>query len=268
MKNCLKASYSIPLQYFELDWTLVLVKYRSKVPIPNPKGGGWWRLDDKESLISALKRCPKVNFAWLTDGFVQIDTDSIEAVNWAKDRGLSSDNCWVLHTARGWRSFYRINNTILSNLTDPEHKRPDLLAPGSLAIVPPSVHPLGLRYHWAPGHSPFDIPPDKVSLLPESLLKEWKQLKKPNKPIIPNNPSPKWLDLVYQAICNDLASRGNRFINTRDGGVVTNCPMHDDCHPSLSIHPIRGWKCFAGCGEGRLTKLAAILDIRVEEALK
>lgn len=72
-----------------------------------------------------------------------------------------------------------------------------------------------------------------------------------------------WLDLVFAAICQHLEAAGHQLHPARDGGVGTKCPFHDDHNPSLSLHPERGWKCFAGCGQGRLTALAARLGIRV-----
>ena len=48
---------------------------------------------------------------------------------------------------------------------------------------------------------------------------------------------------------------GSRLHSIGDGGLSGNCPLHDDRNPSFSIHPVRGWKCFTGCGEGKLTEL-------------
>jgi hypothetical protein len=74
---------------------------------------------------------------------------------------------------------------------------------------------------------------------------------------------PGWLRLVFEAIINYLEQKGHHLVFGSDGGVTTTCPLHDDRNPSLSLHPQRGWKCFAGCGQGRLTALAARLGIKV-----
>ena len=74
---------------------------------------------------------------------------------------------------------------------------------------------------------------------------------------------PSWLGLVYRRIVEYLSERGYLAHSSADGSVTARCPMHEDKNPSLSIHPVRGWKCFAGCGEGRLTALAFKLNIGV-----
>ena len=74
---------------------------------------------------------------------------------------------------------------------------------------------------------------------------------------------PSWLNLVYRRIVEYLSERGYLAHSSADGSVTARCPMHEDKNPSLSIHPVRGWKCFAGCGEGRLTALAFKLNIGV-----
>jgi len=74
---------------------------------------------------------------------------------------------------------------------------------------------------------------------------------------------PSWLGLVYRRIVEHLSNGGYLAHSSADGSVTARCPMHEDKTPSLSIHPVRGWKCFAGCGEGRLTALAFKLNIGV-----
>ena len=78
-----------------------------------------------------------------------------------------------------------------------------------------------------------------------------------------NGVGPSWLGLVYRRVVEHLSERGYLAHSSADGSVTARCPMHEDKNPSLSIHPVRGWKCFAGCGEGRLTALAFKLNIGV-----
>ena len=57
------------------------------------------------------------------------------------------------------------------------------------------------------------------------------------------------------------------------GNYTGRCPFHDDRSPSLSVHPVKGWICFAGCGNGSLQTLAKRLgmpdgeDMREPEAI-
>ena len=74
--------------------------------------------------------------------------------------------------------------------------------------------------------------------------------------------TPDWLQLVFRGILDFLEANGFRP-RWRGLGVMAHCPLHDDARPSLSLHPERGWKCFAGCGQGRLTRLAKRLGVRV-----
>jgi len=81
--------------------------------------------------------------------------------------------------------------------------------------------------------------------------------------IVQCNIAPSWLTLVFDAIVDYLV-RGGYFPRSAWGdGVMARCPLHDDHNPSLSLHPVRGWKCFGGCGAGRLTLLAARLGVQV-----
>ena len=75
--------------------------------------------------------------------------------------------------------------------------------------------------------------------------------------------APAWLARVYDAITAWLETHGHQLRGTADGGLMTTCPLHHDHGPSLSIHPVKGWHCFAGCGSGRLTVLAHRLETRV-----
>lgn len=81
---------------------------------------------------------------------------------------------------------------------------------------------------------------------------------------VPPSEAPSWLPLVYEAILDELAARGSGIQNLNNGGVMVRCPLHNDRDPSLSIHPTRGWKCFAGCGEGKLTMLAYKLGVAIK----
>lgn len=78
-----------------------------------------------------------------------------------------------------------------------------------------------------------------------------------------NDRAPTWLARVYDTICDHLAANGHILRPTAHGGAITTCPLHEDHGPSLSLHPEKGWYCFAGCGSGRLTALAHRLGILV-----
>lgn len=79
--------------------------------------------------------------------------------------------------------------------------------------------------------------------------------------------APPWVAVVFEAIVSFLDERGYGPRLKASGGVEARCPLHHDRHESLSVHPVRGWKCHGGCGQGKLTALAARLAIRLAEAV-
>ena len=219
-------------------------------------------LDTKHAWAKFRQRHPSCNLAIHYPG-VQVDCDSSEGLAWAERHGVNvQGQVWVVSTARGIRIFYAPPEVLLVSFTSQEHVLPDLLAPGRLAVVPPSIHPTGVDYLWIEGHSPLERPLNSLEAPGEPLLQAWPRSSGPSRRSARLPDPPGWLGLVFQATCNELESRGHRLRQSARG-VTTTCPFHDDRKPSLSLHPYYGWKCFAGCGEGRLTQLAARLGIRV-----
>lgn len=220
-------------------------------------------LDCVSVWVAFSRQYPQCNLAILWPG-CQVDPDSSQALEWLRQHEVNvHGNAWGVSTSRGVRIFYAALNVHLTTFTDQHHVLPDLLAPGRLAVVPPSIHPSGAHYTWISGHTPLDIPISSLEPPPEALLRAWQRVTVPQPPLPRLSQPPGWLGLVFQAICDELEVRGHRLRPSGDG-FTTRCPLHDDKHPSMSIHPLRGWKCFAGCGEGRLTLLAARLGVRVK----
>jgi hypothetical protein len=99
------------------------------------------------------------------------------------------------------------------------------------------------------------------------LLAAWPPVKEPQFRRVRDGlpaEAPPWLPLVFDAVCDHLEATGHRLRPT-GGGFLTTCPLHDDREPSLTLHPVRGWRCWGrdGCGQGKLTLLAASLGISV-----
>ena len=195
---------------------------------------------------------------------VQIDIDAPEAQTWAEKHGLQNKcDVWTIITGRGTRYLFAPSTTQFSTVIDASHLRPDFLAPGRLAVLPPSVHPNGKVYTWLDGRSPTDIPYRTLPQMPLDLADGWSSCVQLLTRVNLNTAAPSWLALVFESICEHLRHEGHHLRQMNSGSVVTSCPFHDDRHPSFSFHPERGWICFAGCGKGRLTELAAKLGIRV-----
>ena len=119
---------------------------------------GWQDATTDPDIIRAWwKRWPDANIgvACGPSGIVVIDIDSDEAVKVVKKIGLPHGP--HVRTSKGWHVYYA---------ADPE--RPlqsrvgflpgvDIRALGGYVIAPPSVHPSGKRYEWAPGRSLWDL---------------------------------------------------------------------------------------------------------------
>lgn len=164
----------------------------------------------------------------------------------------------VVVSGSGGRHIY-----LLAPESDDVPRRSNALGAGvdlpNYVVAPPSVHPeTGRTYKWANLLHPDDI---AVAEAPSWLLALLgRKPQQPEKVIVP---PPGWLGLIYAAVISEIKAEGGRHVLQRDGGLMIQCPFHDDRSPSLSIHPERGWICFAGCGEGRLTTLAVKLGVSV-----
>ena len=261
------------LDLFDNNLTLVIVNPRQKKPYA-PEWNDYHMvvISSKEELLEIMKELPSCNLSvhGAKSGLVQVDPDSKNAQQWAIEHGLTSKGAWVIKSARGTKVLYKVPEgiTLPRTYTDKnkgEYKLiPDLI--NELCMVPPSWHPSGVQIQWARGHSPSVIPYQHLASLPQGLLEAW-QLLKPTtyQPInrAYTNTTFTPLTIIFDAIVDHIEMLGSRLHSIGDGGFSGNCPLHDDRNPSFSIHPVRGWKCFTGCGEGKLTELAVRLGVTV-----
>lgn len=255
---------------------LVVVPYTSprsrrrkagKVPLRSDAGGRA-ECHALEEFERYLDRVPALNMAIL--GVAQVDADSPEAVARAAQLGVSSDaRCWIIRTRRGWRAIYRPPGRELTNRVKAGDVDLDLLI-NSPALVPPSIHPSGAPYCWAPGHSPTDIPFADLEIPPPLVLQWWELLCRPparlGYTVGENNRG------LVDTILGVVAARSRKSTLPSPGPtgwISTNCPFpeahkHGDREPSFSVHAEHaGWICFAGCGSGSGRQLAERLGIPV-----
>jgi len=258
--------------------SLVVVPYTSprsrrrkagKAPLTNPEGR---RAECRtlEEFEHYLKREPALNIAVL--GVAQVDADSPEAIARAAQLGVSSDaRCWIIRTRRGWRAIYRPPGRELTNQVKAGDVDLDLLV-NSPALVPPSIHPSGTPYRWAPGHSPADIPFADLEIPPPLLEDWWELLCRPPRPSF--DPSGAVDRDLVEAVLSEVARRSRKGALPSPGPtdwISTNCPFpeahrHGDRKESFSLHAEdAGWICFAGCGKGGGRQLAERLGIDVTQ---
>jgi hypothetical protein len=244
---------------------LTATQTKSHKPMARPDDGAVWNLYDVMDMEEAYKQNPNMNISinCSESGLVQVDPDSPEATNWAVKHGLTSENTWIIRSRRGLKALFKAPDIQLpSAYTDGTHATSDI---GSwLCLAPPSIHPKDHSFTlgWFKDHSPSDIPYRQLHVLPESLLNIWQELKTPKHSniVFPSHDTISGLHPIYEAIVNRI-EHTSRLRPNRDGGMEGLCPLHDDKNPSFGIHPVKGWKCFSGCGEGRITELAVRLGI-------
>jgi hypothetical protein len=108
--------------------------------------------------------------------------------------------------------------------TTPWHPGLEFRGRGGIVVIPPSLHPSGMRYAWAEGRSPADLPMPEV---PAEVLEALRPPPRPA-PAAPAGPvpadlaaspstrrflagayadGPRWNDRLFRAAC-DLAGRG------------------------------------------------------------
>lgn len=257
--------------YFESDLRLMPLIPYSKFPYALGNrtdyltGYNVWFTESIEQWNEFVNRHRLSNIGTYWPG-VQVDMDSERAAMWGREHGITRNiRAWIIQTGRGYRVLFKKPDGFnLRSCVDPSHAIPDLLQPNSIAVLPPSLHKTGRLYRWLKGFSPLDIPISDLQEPPAPILEYWQSQKQPERhyPRV-DRPPANWLGLVFEAIVKHMEATGRRLRPLSNGGFITTCPFHDDRDPSLTIHPERGYKCFAGCGKGRLTALAAKLGVRV-----
>ena len=272
------------------DCPVVLCLPGLKAPLPSIPGREPWgevaalvKPDQVDTIPYFIDKYGRVNIGVFVGSekrspLLVVDMDGADGIERALTLGVNfTSTVWVSQTGKSrpedprYHVYYLRPDSmelprVIRALGDPL----DLLVNG-YAVIPPSNTSLhskaGGVYRWIPGHSPFEIPIADLDHPPRRLIECWvansNSSERRDSGTNHRGDGPGWLPLVFEAICDYLENRGHRLHHTRSGAVSTTCPLHDDRSPSFSMHSVYGWKCFAGCGQGRLTLLAANLGIRI-----
>jgi Bifunctional DNA primase/polymerase, N-terminal len=152
---------------------------RSKVPLIPKEAGGRGYLDattDLEHLRNQWTATPTANIGvgCAQSGVTVIDHDrraaSPATYEWITAHGPLLERTWTTLTSDGWHRFFSLPAGIVADVdrkivTDGASSWSfvgqvvdgiDVKAFGYV-VLPPSVHPHGPRYRWAPGRSPRDL---------------------------------------------------------------------------------------------------------------
>ena len=79
-----------------------------------------------------------------------IDIDGEAGIEWIRANQLPMPTTWIATTARGFHYYYRWPEGIRIKTCQIAPKL-EIRAAGAYVIAPPSIHPSGHVYQWAPG---------------------------------------------------------------------------------------------------------------------
>ena len=126
----------------------------------------------------------------------------------------------------------------------------DLKGDGGLIVLPPSLHPSGATYRWAPGRGPDDVEPATAPPWVLALGGDRRRVVEPARRPVPRTAAERAeFALLWAAL----------GVNVAPGDQMYLCPLHEDHHPSLHIDADGcRWLCFGchrGGGVGRLRRI-------------
>ena len=151
-----------------------------------------------------------------------VDIDGEAGAKWIRDHQLPMPATWTVTTGRGYHYYYRWPAG-LEIRTSQIAPKLEIRAAGAYVIAPPSIHPNGDTYKWAPDRCEWEV-------LPE-LPVEWVSLQ----------PQPKALDTYQEEPSNvipidnlvalkRLTGLAEHLANTPEGGRHSGL-VHDLTHP-------------------------------------
>jgi hypothetical protein len=148
------------LAYRAHDWSVIPVEARGKRPLV-----AWREFQQRIATATEVERWferwPHANVGIVTgrvSGIVVVDIDprhgGLESVKrWERVQGALAPTVQAVTGGGGRHLYFAHPGAPLSNRVA---VRPgiDLRGDGGCVVAPPSVHPNGRRYAWAPGHAP------------------------------------------------------------------------------------------------------------------
>jgi hypothetical protein len=159
-----EASSTHVFQAISRGWRIFPVKFREKLPLVK----GWPNLAtaDKAKISEWLRQYGQCNWGLATgsaSGILVLDADSDEALNELEK--LGSPQTFTVKTARGQHFYFQYpSDSTIHNSASKLAKGLDVRGEGGYVLMPPSVHPSGVRYQILDNRLP--VPP------PQWLLKK------------------------------------------------------------------------------------------------
>jgi hypothetical protein len=173
---------------------VVLIRPRSKMPIPSPANNGWLVIDDPDAVraevMAATGKYGVPNLAVLSgrqknSPLITLDVDGASGMDQARRLGVSrNDACWIERTGSGnYAAFFHAGDAPdLPRVVKAGGVDLDLITNG-YQLVPPSV--TKSKYVWLEEHSPSEIPFGDLTDLPDAVIQYWLDLRPVDKRMAP-----------------------------------------------------------------------------------
>jgi hypothetical protein len=189
----------------------------------------WWTANPRANIAVATGEISNV-FVLDADGEGQAELGKLESKNGSLPQTLR------VATARGIHWYFRWPKKPVPNSASRIAPKIDIRGTGGYALVPPSLHPTGRRYTWAPdsGKAIADAPTWLISLVADTASTA--------------RPAEYWRDIIVNGVDegarDDTAARlaGHLFRRHIDAIVVLElllCWNGQRCRPPLPAHDIK-----------------------------
>lgn len=260
---------SAALAYAERGWLVFPLAPRDKHPLT--KNGLLDASNVRTTVLQWWQLYPDANIGLRCgDPFDVLDLDSPDAVPNVLDllgRDYRHDGP-VVSTGKGWH-FYFASDPQARNRAGLLGGKVDYRGSGGYVVAPPSVHPSGRLYRWAPDRDyQVGLPP-----LPEVLRAV--VLKPPPAPprplVFQNLDMPDGIKQVMNAALRHATERPpiiatleamGRVVTPHGAYFKTNCIFHEDPGPSMVLYPADdSFRCYGCEAYGDSLNLSKGVDI-------
>jgi len=212
-------------EYFNLNWNLLPIKSKSKIPdIPSWKDLQV-RKNTKEELDNWFGNGGNKNIALVCgeiSGVVCLDIDGDEGVKFLQDKEMPLGPAYK--STRGVKYLFKYPEGLTLSTRPSIFPQIDFLSNGHYVLLPPSIHPSGTGYEWLEGRSASDlILPDICDWLLKEVVttkqKEISNLIYPNIDKIKEALKPYWKkgqrDVITFALSGALCKANWPLVNSK-----------------------------------------------------
>lgn len=145
-------------EYYNLNWNLLPIKQKSKIPDIS----SWKELQSRKISKNEIEEwfgnghdrnialvCGEIS------GVVCLDIDGQEGVDFLKDKEIPL--CPTYKSSRGFKYLFKYPEGLKVQTRPSIFPQIDFLSDGHYVLLPPSLHPTGTKYEWENGKSHHDL---------------------------------------------------------------------------------------------------------------